>query len=153
MGMLEIILSETVKSTLKDAAKKQTGEIRRNFMAKVTEDPDQIQPWNPLSHLVDRKREAVCLLHVQEHLLLWPPRAARLPKISTAVGRFRPLVHEGFVKPDPLMSHRCSGNCWNQVFDGWRVQDRLKKKQSSVFAQRRRSRALQFVLSGEYGVK
>jgi len=44
MGMLEIILSETVKSTFKDAAKKQTGDRPRNFMAKVTEDPDQIQP-------------------------------------------------------------------------------------------------------------
>jgi len=44
MGMLEMILSETVKSTFQDATKKQTGEIRRNFMAKVAEDPDQIQP-------------------------------------------------------------------------------------------------------------
>jgi hypothetical protein len=35
MGMLEIILSETVKLTFKDAAKKQTGEIGRDFMAKV----------------------------------------------------------------------------------------------------------------------
>jgi len=38
MGMLEIILSETVKSTFQDAAKKQTGEIDRDFMAKVAED-------------------------------------------------------------------------------------------------------------------
>ena len=29
-------------------------------------------------------------------------------KVSRAVWRFRPLVHEGFVKPDPLMNHRCS---------------------------------------------
>jgi hypothetical protein len=42
--MLEMILTETVKSTLKDAAKKQTGDRRRNFMAKVAEDPDRIQP-------------------------------------------------------------------------------------------------------------
>jgi|GEM_PF-2321581 len=38
IGMLEIILSETVKSTFQDAAKKQTGEIGRDFMAKVAED-------------------------------------------------------------------------------------------------------------------
>jgi hypothetical protein len=38
IGVLEIILSKTVKSTFKDAAKKQTGEIGRDFMAKVAED-------------------------------------------------------------------------------------------------------------------
>jgi hypothetical protein len=38
IGMLEIILSETVKSTFKDAPKKQTGEIGRDFMAKVVAD-------------------------------------------------------------------------------------------------------------------
>jgi hypothetical protein len=38
MGMLEMILTETIKSTFKDAAKKQTGEIGRDFMAKVAED-------------------------------------------------------------------------------------------------------------------
>jgi hypothetical protein len=38
IGMLEIILSETVKLTFKDAAKKQTGEIGRDFMAKVAAD-------------------------------------------------------------------------------------------------------------------
>ena len=37
MGILETILTETVKSTFKDAAKKQTGEIGRDFMAKVAE--------------------------------------------------------------------------------------------------------------------
>jgi hypothetical protein len=36
--MLEIILSETVKLTFKDAAKKQTGEIGLDFMAKVAAD-------------------------------------------------------------------------------------------------------------------
>ncbi|WP_333303638.1 hypothetical protein, partial [Microcoleus sp. K4-C2] len=35
--MLEMILSETVKSMFKDAANKQTGDRRRDFMAKVTE--------------------------------------------------------------------------------------------------------------------
>jgi hypothetical protein len=38
MGMLEIILTETVKSTFKDAPKKQTGENGRGFMAKVAEE-------------------------------------------------------------------------------------------------------------------
>jgi len=37
MGVLEMILTETIKSTFKDAAKKQTGEIGRDFMAKVAE--------------------------------------------------------------------------------------------------------------------
>ncbi|MEP6485844.1 hypothetical protein NDI51_01055 [Microcoleus vaginatus GB1-A3] len=32
--------------------------------------------------------------------------------------------HEGFVKPDTLMKHRCSGNSLNLVFGGWRLQDR-----------------------------
>jgi hypothetical protein len=41
---VEIILSETVKSTFQDATKKQTGDRRRNFMAKVAENPPQIQP-------------------------------------------------------------------------------------------------------------
>jgi len=36
--MLEIILSETIKSTFNDAAKKQTGEIGRDFMAKLAAD-------------------------------------------------------------------------------------------------------------------
>jgi hypothetical protein len=56
MGMLEMILSETVKSTFKDAAKKQTGEIGRDFMAtKVVEDyfngsarkVETFLGWNP----------------------------------------------------------------------------------------------------------
>lgn len=38
MGMPEMILSETVKSTFKDAAHKLTGYRRRDFMAKVAED-------------------------------------------------------------------------------------------------------------------
>ena len=38
IGILEMILSETVKLTFKDAAKKQTGEIGRDFMAKVAAD-------------------------------------------------------------------------------------------------------------------
>jgi len=42
--MLQMILTQTLQSTFKDAAKKQTGDRRRNFMAKVAEDPDQIQP-------------------------------------------------------------------------------------------------------------
>ena len=46
-------------------------------------DPDQIQPWNPLSHLVDRKGEPLCSLHIQEYLLLWPPRAP-LIKVTLA---------------------------------------------------------------------
>ncbi|EGK89155.1 hypothetical protein D0A34_10335 [Microcoleus vaginatus PCC 9802] len=33
-----MISSATVKSTFKDAAKKQTGDRRRDFMAKVAED-------------------------------------------------------------------------------------------------------------------
>jgi hypothetical protein len=40
MGILEMILTETIKSTLKDATKKQTGDRRRNLMAKVAEGPD-----------------------------------------------------------------------------------------------------------------
>ncbi len=32
IGMLEMILTETVKSTFKDAAKKQTGEIGLDFI-------------------------------------------------------------------------------------------------------------------------
>jgi hypothetical protein len=55
IGMLEIILSETVKLTFKDAAKKQTGEIDRDFMAKVVEDyfngsarkVETFRGWNP----------------------------------------------------------------------------------------------------------
>jgi hypothetical protein len=55
IGMLEIILTETVKSTFKDAAKKQTGEIGRDFMAKVAEDyfngsgrkVETFLEWNP----------------------------------------------------------------------------------------------------------
>ena len=38
IGMLEMILSETVKSMFKDAAKKLTADRRRDFMAKVTKD-------------------------------------------------------------------------------------------------------------------
>lgn len=38
IGMPEMILSETVKSTFKDAAQKLTGYRRRDFMAKVAED-------------------------------------------------------------------------------------------------------------------
>ncbi|MEG4589773.1 hypothetical protein QUA54_31845 [Microcoleus sp. MOSTC5] len=38
IGMLEMILSETVKSMFKDAAKKLTADRRRDFMAKVMED-------------------------------------------------------------------------------------------------------------------
>jgi hypothetical protein len=38
MAMLEIILTETVKSTFKDAPKKQTGDIGRDFMAKLAAD-------------------------------------------------------------------------------------------------------------------
>ncbi len=53
--MLEIILSETVKSTFKDAAKKQTGDIGRDFMAKVAADyfngsaqkVETFLGWNP----------------------------------------------------------------------------------------------------------
>jgi hypothetical protein len=45
MGMLEIILTETVKSTFKDAPKKQTGEIGRDFMAKVAEDYFNGSAW------------------------------------------------------------------------------------------------------------
>ncbi|MEG4420315.1 hypothetical protein QUA70_17250 [Microcoleus sp. LAD1_D5] len=38
IGMLEMILSATAQSTFKDAAKKQTGDRRRDFRAKVAED-------------------------------------------------------------------------------------------------------------------
>jgi hypothetical protein len=55
IGVLEIILTETVKSTFKDAAKKQTGEIGRDFMAKVAADyfngsapkVETFLKWNP----------------------------------------------------------------------------------------------------------
>jgi len=53
--MLEMILSETVKLTFQDAAKKQTGEIGRDFIAKVAEDyfngsarkVETFLEWNP----------------------------------------------------------------------------------------------------------
>jgi Rhodopirellula transposase DDE domain len=38
MGITGIMLTETIKSTFKDAAKKLTGKRKRDFMAKVTED-------------------------------------------------------------------------------------------------------------------
>jgi hypothetical protein len=55
MGILEIILTETVKSTFKDAPKKQTGESGRDFMAKVAADyfnglarkVETFLGWNP----------------------------------------------------------------------------------------------------------
>ena len=55
IGMLEIIFSETVKSTFKDAGKKQRGEIGRDFMAKVAADyfngsarkVETFLGWNP----------------------------------------------------------------------------------------------------------
>ena len=37
-GISRMLLSDTVKSTFKDAAKKLTGNRKRDFMAKVTED-------------------------------------------------------------------------------------------------------------------
>ena len=58
-------------------------DLKNGWSLSPPSTSDQIQPWNPLSHLVDRKREPVCSLHVQEHLLLWPPRAA-LIKVSLA---------------------------------------------------------------------
>ena len=71
--------------------------------------PDRKQPWNPLPHLVDRKREPVRSLHVHEHLLLWPPQHACL-KYQRQCGVFGQQVHEGFLKPDPLINPRCSRN-------------------------------------------
>ena len=98
-------------------------DLRNRWPLSPRSTSDQIQPWNPLSHLVDRKREPVCSLHVQEHLLLWPPQhACRSYQPQCSVLDLQ--VHEGFVKPDPLMNHRCSDNCWNLVFGGWRIQDR-----------------------------
>jgi hypothetical protein len=55
MGRLEIILTETVKSKFKYAPKKQTGEIGRDFMAKVVADylngsarkVETFLGWNP----------------------------------------------------------------------------------------------------------
>ncbi|WP_334893819.1 hypothetical protein [Nostoc sp.] len=38
MGTQEFMLNDTIKSTLKDAAQKLTGNCKRDFMAKVTED-------------------------------------------------------------------------------------------------------------------
>ena len=61
IGMLEMILTETVKSTLKDAAKKQTGEIRRNFMANSDGRPRSntaVKPFVPSG----RPKERTCLL-------------------------------------------------------------------------------------------
>ena len=57
-------------------------------------DPDQIQPWNPLSHLVDRKREPVCSLHVQKHLLRWPPRAPLIKASLAFIRNFRRRYRE-----------------------------------------------------------
>jgi hypothetical protein len=53
--MLEMILSETVKSTFMDSAKKLAGDRRRDFMAKVAEDyfkgsarkVETFLGWNP----------------------------------------------------------------------------------------------------------
>ena len=106
--------------------RKQSITHLRNRSPLYSIDPDRIQRWNPLSHLVDRKKEPVCSFHVQEHLLLWPPQHA-CQRYQPQCGVLGQQVHEGFVKPDSLMNHRCSDNCWNLVFGGWRVQDRLKK--------------------------
>ena len=38
MEIPQVMLSDTIKSTFKDAAKKLTGSRKRDFMAKVTED-------------------------------------------------------------------------------------------------------------------
>lgn len=38
MEISQVMLTDSIKSTFKDAAKKLTGSIKRDFMAKVTED-------------------------------------------------------------------------------------------------------------------
>ncbi|MEG4446358.1 hypothetical protein QUB47_31500 [Microcoleus sp. AT9_B5] len=64
--------------------------------------------------------EPVCSLHLQEHLLLRSPQHA-CRRYQRQCSVFGP--HEGFVKPDTRMNHRCNGNCLNRVFNGWRLQD------------------------------
>ncbi|MEG4829671.1 hypothetical protein QUA82_28865 [Microcoleus sp. F8-D3] len=70
--MPEIILSETVKSTFKDAAQKLTGYRRRDFMAKVAADcfngsarkVETFMGWNPSSvqlGLHERRTGLVCV--------------------------------------------------------------------------------------------
>jgi len=57
-----------------------------------------------------RPKERTCLL---------ASRSGTLAAVTTtALRRYQPQcgvlgqqVHEGFVKPDPLMNHRCSDNC------------------------------------------
>ncbi|MEH2257705.1 hypothetical protein [Nostoc sp.] len=38
MGIPQLMLTDTIKSTFKDAAQKLTGNRKQDFMAKVTED-------------------------------------------------------------------------------------------------------------------
>ena len=123
--MLEMILTETVKSTLKDAAKKQTGEIRRNFMAKVAEDPDRIQPWNPLSHLVDG-REKLCARFTFRNTCCCDHHSTK-PKVSTAVPRFGPAGAWRLCQTRPSDEPSLQ---WQLLKPGfWRMacQERLKK--------------------------
>jgi len=59
-----------------------------------------------------RPKERTCLLASRSGTLaaVTTTHSTLAENINGSVA-FSPLVHEGFVKPDPLMSHRCSGNC------------------------------------------
>jgi len=72
IGMVEMILSEPVKLTFKDAAKKLTGYRRRDFMAKVAEDyfngsarkVETFMGWNRFSvqlGLHERRTGLICV--------------------------------------------------------------------------------------------
>ncbi len=72
MGIIGIMLTETIKSTFKDAAKKLTGNRKRDFMAKVTEEyfdssarkAETVLGWNRHSiqlGLHERRTGIVCV--------------------------------------------------------------------------------------------
>jgi hypothetical protein len=76
MGITGIMLTETIKSTIKDAAKKLTGNRKRDFMAKVTEDyfdssarkAETVLGWNRHSiqlGLHERRTGIVCVDNYQ----------------------------------------------------------------------------------------
>jgi Rhodopirellula transposase DDE domain len=76
MGIIGIMLTETIKSTFKDAAKKLTGNRKRDFMAKVTEDyfdssarkAETVLGWNRHSiqlGLHERRTGIVCVDNYQ----------------------------------------------------------------------------------------
>ena len=76
MGIALFMLTDTIKSTFKDAAKKLTGNRKRDFMAKVTEDyfdssarkAETVLGWNRHSvqlGLHERRTGIVCVDNYQ----------------------------------------------------------------------------------------